>query len=323
MSEVEDAAVTIERLLRTQMRVILDEGALASIVVSGEHPNSDALKAGIGQVTIDLVESVDQKLDLSGKIRRRAVALRVNVWATDTPAANETGKTLRNKIAAEVNRIILQNRNKPNENTYGFVGVSVGNQTCKAFSGDTEATPADAWVELSDINYRALWYSDDSRCQITANTSGSYGVLLFGFKIESRHSALQKIVLTFEGYGTSPQGYGITVKAWNKTETAWQNERTYVGNEADHTLTITLASGVADFVDNDGYVWLLARTSYPSDGSLAATLFCDYASCTATVNGVTYCDVAGSRNLDRVDVKPPIYHTEFTVKTSLIENIGV
>ena len=323
MIEVEDPTVTITRLLRTQMRVVLDSGGLASVNVSGEYPKNDAFKAGDGQVTVGFAESVDQKIDLTGKIRLQTAALRVNVWATDTPSAIESGKTLRSKIGAEIYRIIRQNRSVPSVTIYDFVGLAAGSQTCKAFSGTAEAAPTGAWTELSSTAYQSLWYSDDSRCQISSSTSGGYGVLLFGFKVESRRNALQKIVLTFEGYGTSPLGRGITVKVWNSKDAAWQNEHTHGGNEDDHALTITLAGDAADFVDDKGYVWLLARTSNPSDGVSAATLFCDYASCTAAVYGVTYCDVAGSRNLDRVDIKPPIYRSEFTVKTSLIEKIGV
>jgi hypothetical protein len=323
MSEIEDAAITIERLLRTQMRVVLDSGALALVNVSSEYPNTEALKGNDGQVTVGLAETVDQKLDLTGKIRRRTATLRVNVWATDTQPVNESGKMIRNKIAAEVNRIILLNRSKPNETVYDLVGLASGSQGSKVFSGTIEAAPNTAWIELSDIDYQHLWYSDENRCQISQSASGSFTTLLFGFKIKSRRNTIQKLVLTFEGYGTAPDGNGYTVKVWNNTAQTWQNERSHAGTEQDHTLTITLASGATDFVDEDGYVWMLARTSYASDGSSAATLFCDYACCAVTVNGVTYCDVAGSRNLDRIDIKPPIYRTEFTVKTSLIENLGV
>jgi hypothetical protein len=41
------------------------------------------------------------------------------------------------------------------------------------------------------------------------------------------------------------------------------------------------------------------------------------------VNGITYCDMASYRNLDRVDVKPFIYRTELVLKSWFIENIGV
>ena len=204
MSETEDPAVTVARLLRTKMHVVKDSGALASVNVSGEWQNNDAFKTGDGQVTVGLAESADQKIDLTGKIRRRTSTLRVNVWATDMPNASESAKGLRGKIVEEVNRVIRQNRTTPNDTVYDFVGLGAGGQGCRAFSGDTEAAPSADWTELSDIDYQKLWYSDDSRCQVSSSESGKYAVLLFRFKVESRENTVKQAVLGFEGYGTAP-----------------------------------------------------------------------------------------------------------------------
>ncbi len=323
MGAIEDPAVTIERLLRRKMRVVLDNGALASVEVSSEFPSNDALRVGSGQVTVGLADSSYQMLDLSGRICQRTSVLRVNAWSTDISSAAETGKSLRNKIAAEINKTIVENRCNPNVTLYDFWGLSVGNRTCRALSGEAESAPNANWTEISSSDYQALWYNDNSRCQISKTDSGAYAILLLGFKVENQRCSTQKLVLVFEGYGSSPADNGVTVKVWNNTASAWQNEQTFFSDGEDQTLTITLAANAADFVDEDNYVWLLARTTHPSDGTVAATLFCDYASCTATVNGITYCTVAGSRNLDRVDLKPPIYRTEFTVKTQLIQKNGV
>jgi hypothetical protein len=323
MSATEDPAVTIERLLRKNMRVVLDSGALATVDVSAEYPNNDALRAGNAQVTVGLVESAYQKLDLSGKIRQLTSTLRVNAWATDTLAGTESGKSIRNKIVTEINRIISENRSTPNVTTYDFLGLSADSKTGKAFSGSSEAAPNGSWTELLSTEYQALWYSDDNHCQIRQTGNGTYAVLLIGFKIESRRDSIQRLVLIFQGYGSSPTGNGVTAKVWNNTQTAWQSQQSSSGSSEDQTLSITLASNTADFVDENGYIWLLATSSHPSDGSTASTLFCDYASCTATVSGVTYCDFVSSRNIDRVDLKPPIYRTEFTIKTQLIQNNGV
>jgi hypothetical protein len=322
MSEIEDPAKTIAGLLRTKMRVIKDSGALASVNVSGEWQNSDAFKTYDGQVTVGLAECTDQKVELTGKIRRRLSIIRVNVWATDMPNASENGKAMRGKIVEEVNRVIRQNRSKPNETKYDFVGQGTGGQGRRAFGGDTEATPSADWTELSDIDYQKLWYSDDDRCQVSASESGKYSVLLFRFKVESRESAVKRAVLSFEGYGTAPGGNGVTVKVWNHNAGAWQNAQSNEAGEGDEALTLTLLADLPSYVDADGYVWFLARTLNASDDDSPATLCCDYASCTVTVNGITYCDLAGYRNLDRVDVKPFIYRTELTLKSWFIENIG-
>jgi len=323
MSQIEDPAVTVARLLKTNMHVVKDSGVLASVEVSGEWQNNDALKVGDGQVTVGLAETADQKLELSGKIRRKTAALRVNVWATDKPNADESGKVIRQKIVDQVNRIVRQNRTAPNVTVYNYVGLSAGGQGSRAFSGGTEAAPSAGWAELSALDYPKLWYSDDSRCQISASEMGAYGVLLFGFQIESREDAVKQAVLSFEGYGSAPGGDGVTVKAYNHTAGEWQNAQTNIAGTADETLTLTLNANFPDFIDSEGYLWFFARTSNPSDGVSPAVLACDHAYCTVTVSGVTYLDVAGYRNLDRTDIKPPIYRTEFTVKSWLIENIGV
>ena len=80
MSEKEDAATTLARLLRTKIRVTRDDGSLANVNVTGEWQNSEAFKNYDAQVTVGLAESADQKIELSGKTRRRLQSLRVNAW---------------------------------------------------------------------------------------------------------------------------------------------------------------------------------------------------------------------------------------------------
>jgi hypothetical protein len=324
MSEIEDAATTVARLLRTEMRVVKDNGALASISVTSEWQNTDAFKNCDGQVTVGLAESTDQKIELSGKTRRRLSFLRVNVWVMDTPSASESSRVMRGKIVEEVNRVVRQNRSKPNETLYDFFDTGPPTQTHKVYRSNSEASPdASGWTELASEQYQQLWYSDDDRCQVSYNVDEEYAVMLFRFKVESRENVAKKMVLSFEGYGTAPSGNGVTVKVWNHVEGVWQNAQTGGGGSTDEQITLTLASDLPDYIDGDGYVWLLARTLNPSDGSTPATLYCDYVECTVTVNGISYCDTAGFRNLDRVDVKPFIFRTEFTVKSWFFENIGV
>lgn len=324
MSEVEDAVTTVARLLRTEMRVIEDNGSLATIIVTTEWQNTDAFNSCDGQVTVGLAESTDQKIELTGKTRRRTSFLRINVWVADTPRASESGRVMRGKIVEEVNRVIRQNRSRPNETLYDFLSAGPTTQTHKAYSGTTEAAPdGSGWTELSGLQYQQLWYSDDDRCQVSQSENGSYAVALFRFNVESRERAVKKLALSFEGYGTATAGDGVEVKAWNHIAGEWQNTQAGGTGGTDDTITLMLTSNLPDYVDDEGYVWLLARTLYASDGSTPAVLYCDYVCCLVTVNGVTYCDVAGFRNLDRVDVKPFVFRTEFTVKSWFFENIGV
>jgi hypothetical protein len=323
MSENEDAQSTLVRLLKHNLRVVKDDGSLATVNVTGEWQDADALKGYDGQVTVGLAECVDQKLELSGTTRKRTSIMRVNVWTTEAPNA-ENGRVMRNKIVEELNRVVRQNRTKPNQTLYNLVGLGSGGKGSKAYQSNSELAPNNGlWTELSSVEYQQLWYSDDNRYQVSYGEDGEYAAVLVGFKLESRKNTVQKLVFAVESYAITPNGDSVTVKVWNNAQAEWQHERTQGGNEQDHTVTTTIADSASDCVDDEGYVWLLARTTDPSDGSTPATLFCDYASCTATVNGITYCDIAGYRPLDRVDVKPFIFRTEFTVKSWFFENTGV
>jgi len=317
MSRIENPVETVIRLLARNMSVVKDDGGPANISVSREWLSQEALQNVDGHVTVGLLEAVDNKLELTGRLRRRLVNLRVNVWSLDSQ--------MRFKIVEEVNRIVRQNRNKPNETFYGFAGVGQATGTYKANSAgaSSELSPNDAgWSELSDVDYEEIWYSDDQRYSKSHSVNGEYALMLFRFKVESGKQTVKKIVLAFEGYGTASAGNGVTIKVWNHVASAWQNAQSGMGG-ADETISITLTSNLTDYIDDDGYVWLLARTTNPSDGTTAAVLYCDYVSCTVTVNGITYLDVVSFRDADRVDVKPFVYHTEMVLKSWVLENLEV
>ena len=316
MSEIENSVDTVVRLLGKNMRVVKEDGSLASISVSREWYDRELFKNYDGQITVGLAESRDTKIEMSGRLRRRLGTLRVNVWSQEM--------LTRQKMVEEVNRIVRQNRNRPNETLYYFAGVGRPSGTHKAYcvGSANELAPGHSnWVELTDLDYQKIWYSDDNRYSKSHNVNGEYALMLFRFKAESREKTVKKIVLAFEGYGTSPTGNGIIIKVWNHVAQEWQQAQSGTGG-ADETITITLTTNLTDYIDDDCYVWLLARTTNPSDGSTPATLHSDYCSCTVTVNGIAYLDVVSYRDVDRVDVKPFIYCTEFQLKSWFFEDVG-
>jgi hypothetical protein len=317
MSEYEDPVTTVVRLLSKNMRVVREDGGLASILVSRESYDRELFKNYEGQITVGLAESLDAKVELSGRLRRRVGSLRVKVWSQDM--------LTRQKMVEEINRIVRQNRTVPNQTRYDFAGLGYPEgDPHKAFQAgaSSELAPGHAaWTELTNTEYQGIWYSDDNRYSKSHNVNGEFALMLFRFKVESREKAVKKIVSAFEGYGTAPGGNGVTIKVWNHVAQAWQNTQSGAGG-ADETITITLNANLIDYIDDDGYVWLLARTTNPGNGTTPAVLYCDYVSCTVTVNGITYLDVVSFRDSDRVDVKPFIYHTEFTLKSWSFEDVG-
>jgi len=307
------------------MRVVKEDNAIANIYVNKEWYDRELFKNYDGQITVGLAESRDTKIEMSGRIRRRLGSLRVNVWATDRPATTDSGRLMRNKMIEEVNRIVRQNRNKPNVIEYNFAGLGYpSGDPHKAFQAgaSSELIPGVAgWTELTNLEYQKIWYSDDTRYSKSHNVNLEYALMLFRFKVESREKTVKKIVLAFEGYGTAPGGNGITIKVWNHVASAWQNAQAGTGG-ADETISITLTASITDYIDDNGYVWLLARTTNASNGTTAAIINCDYVSCTVTVNGITYLDVVTFRDADRVDVKPFIFRTEFQLKSWMFEDVG-
>jgi len=320
---VEDAVTTLVRLIKTKMWLIKDDGSLASIHVGKEWYDRELLKNYEGQVTVGLTSSDDKKLSITGKDRLRVGLLQVNIWVIDKETPTIVGRDMREKLREEILRIIRENRTKPNETLYNFLGVGPPTGTHKAYHGKsaTELAPGDAgWTELTAPEYVKIWQSDDDRYSFSQSENGKYSMILFRFKIGSKKDVVSKIILRFEGYGTAPGGNGVTIKIWNFTASAWQNAQTGTGG-ADEWISITLTSDLTNYIDLNGYIYLLARTTNPSDGSTPAVIYSDCADSIITVYGITYCDIVSSQDQDEVRVKPFLWHTEFSVKSWLFETI--
>jgi hypothetical protein len=323
MVEIEDPVVTLARLLDTNIQVVKDDGSLADIRVTTEWYNRELLKNVDGQVTVGLDHSEDQKLGFSATSRRRVGYARVKIWVVDKPGSG--GKQIRNRLRQEVNRVVREKRTKPNQTSYSYRGVGAESATHRAYYAESAselAPDAQEWTEFSAEDYEKLWQSDDNRFNHSQSEDGEYSLLLFRIKVESNQKTVKKIVLKFEGYGTAPAGNGVTVKAWNSEASAWQSTQTGTGVE-DEEVTITLESSLTDYIDSDGYVYLLARTTNASNGSSPAVIHCDYADCLVAVEGISYVDMVSYRDIDDVRLKPYIWRTEFTVKTWLFENVTV
>jgi hypothetical protein len=273
-----------------------------------------------------LDSSQDQKLELAGRLRRRYMVFRCNVYTVDKVAPGaDAGKVMRDKVTAQINAIIRENRNLPYQTVYDFYGLGYpSGDPHKAFAAGaaTELIPSSAfWIELTNLQYQNIWSSDDVRFSKSHSVNNEYALMLFRFKLDPRETCVKKIVLSFEGYGTSPGGNGVTIKIWNHVASAWQEAQSGTGG-GDETLTITISANWPNFIDSSGYVWLLAKTTNPSNGSTPAVLYCDFVQCAIQVYGLTYCDVVSYRNIDVTDVKPYLFRAEFLLKGWLFESIS-
>jgi hypothetical protein len=326
LSEFEDPVVTLLRLINTRIRVTKDNGSLATILATKEAYDRELLKNYDGQITLGLDSSQDHKLSLSGTLRRRYMTFKCNIFTVDKAIAGaDAGKVMRDKIIAQINAIIRENRNLPYQTVYDFYGLGYpSGDTHKAFADGAAselAPPSSSWTEFTNLEYQKIWSSDDVRYSKSHSVNNEYAMMLFRFKLDPRENCVKKIMLNFEGYGTAPAGNGIAVKVWNHAASAWQQAQTGSGS-GDETITITISANWPDYIDSNGYVWLLAGTTNPSNGSTPAVLNCDFVQCTVQVLGISHCDVVSYRNFDVTDVKPYLFRTEFQLKGWLFESIS-
>jgi hypothetical protein len=331
MVEVEDPVVTLVRLLRTNMRVVNDDGSLASVHVSREWLDRELLKNYDGQVTVGLRQPSPLKpLNLDHSLSQRILNLKVDCWAVDK-AGKQAGTRTRSKLREEILRIIREKRFKPNETAYDFYGLGMGGPHDAYHAASTsELVPSSAsWAELTTIEYEKLWSSDNNRFSKSTSENGKYPLTLFKFKLETskcdpHENNMKKIVLSFEGYGTAPAGNGATIKVWNHVASAWENAQTGSGG-SDETIVITLTSNLTNYINMDssgvGYLYLLARTTNPSDGVSVAVIYCDYVKCVLTVEGLSHVKFGTYNDADETSVKPFLWHTEFMVIGWMFENV--
>lgn len=330
MSELEDPIATLLRLINSRIRVTKDNGAAAALLASEAAFDRELLlKEYDAQITlqIDPVLGVqDQKLNLSGSKRRQVHFLKCTVHSIDKVApGTDAGRVMRNKVTEQIKAIIRENRTLPYQTAYNFAGLGYpSGDPHKAYAAGaaSELAPSSSsWAELSTADYQGIWYSDDIRYSKSTSVNNQYGEMLFRFKIGPREQCVKSLVLSFEGYGTAPGGNGVTVKVWNHTVGAWQYPQ-YGTAGANETLTITISANWTDYVDSDGYVWMLAKTTNPSNGVTPAVVYCDFVQLTVQIRGITNCDVVSYKPSDIVEVKPFLFKTEFVLKGWAFEDIS-
>ena len=330
MTEVEDPVTTLVRLFKTNLRLVNDDDSIANVYASREWYDRELLKNHDGQVTVGLRQPSSLKpLSLSHALTQRILNFKVDCWVLDK-VVKQSGNRTRSKLREEIIRVVRQRRFSPNETLYDFSGLGLlgPHDACHAASA-TELTPSSSsWIELTALQYENLWYSDDSRVTKSTSVNLEHAMMLFKIKLETakydpHENNVNKIVLVFEGCGTAPTGNGITIKVWNYAASAWENAQTGSGS-SDETITITLTTDLADFIEMDssgvGYIYLLARTTSPSDGVTPAVLYCDYVKCSLTVLSLTHVKVGSFHDADDVSVKPFLLHTEFLVIGWMFEN---
>jgi len=93
----------------------------------------------------------------------------------------------------------------------------------------------------------------------------------FKFKIDEPVSKITQIFVLHEGYGTYN---GHTLYIWNYTDSKWEEVDTTTVGTPDQTLSKTFTSDFSDYIDEDGYLHLLAMTNEYVEPT--TTIYTDY-----------------------------------------------
>ncbi len=245
----------------------------------------------------------------------------------------DVGRVMRDKVLEQLLLIVSENRNLPNRTLFYYYPLYDTSTTHKAYDSASEVEPqpsSPSWSELDNMAYPKLWASDNNRCSKSANGLNEYAFMLFRLKIasksgetrnEPRKQCLKQVTLSFEGYGTAPSGNGVTLQVWDNSLGAWSNPQNGTA-AADETLTLSLSANLPNYVNDDGLLYLLAKTTNPSDGAFPAVLSCDFVQATVDVQGITFCDIHSYRDVDVVDVKPFLYKEEIQLVAWLFESLA-
>ena len=167
---------------------------------------------------------------------------------------------------------------------YDFKTIENGSTTHKASDQENSSEPAPTdggWTELANAEYDNIELSDNNRHSLTTATSGNYALILLRFLCVIAEADVKKIILTFEGYGTAPGGNGVTIKIWNHVSSAWENAQSGTGS-GDEEIVIAVTSNLGNYIDGNGFIYLLARTTNTDNGTTNAVLYCDYVKCFVT-----------------------------------------
>jgi hypothetical protein len=335
LSEVENPVITVLRLIESRIRVVKDDGGLARVLCSQANYDRELLKDYDAQITVSKTSEPcqAQKHTLDGKLRRRIYSLRATITTVDKPSSSDAGRVMRDKVLEQLLVIVPENRNLPGRTVYNFYPIDSTSTTHKAYdaAATTEPVPSNiAWTELSNAEYANLWSSDDLRHSKSATSNAEFAFTLFRFKIgaktgernEARKQCLKRVVLAFEGFGLSPTGNGVTLKVWDNLAGVWSNPQTGVSG-TDETMTIALTSNLTNYVNDDGFLYLMARTTNPSNGVSPAVSYCDFVQVTVDVRGITFCDIHSYRDVDVVDVKPFLFKEEIQIVAWLFESVAI
>jgi len=158
---------------------------------------------------------------------------------------------------------------------YNVTQAQTGSHEAYGHSASSEPAPPFG-TEFTNTDYTNIATSNDTRYSKSTSVNGEYAIILFRYKCGFAEADVKKIKVKFEGYGTAPGGNGVTFKIWNHVSAAWEQMQTGTSG-SDEELVISVSENIGNYIDDNGFIWAIVRTTNPSNGSTAAVIYCDYA----------------------------------------------
>ncbi len=197
----------------------------------------------------------------------------------------------------------------PDTQLMDFTGKVAGSTTAnphvaKQRAANTFDNPTAFTSELP--TYAAVLSQDGSFYGAGSSVNGQYGQMLFSLDLLTALKRAGKIPSTWTvtdlknnvtaiavmwvGYGVGSNGgvstNGAVVKGWNSNTSAWVNcGSNGASSPASVTFTnATISGNITHSIDANGFVHVLAHSTYPSDGTIASTIYTDYVMLNVTFN---------------------------------------
>ena len=173
--------------------------------------------------------------------------------------------------------------------------------TLKARAAATFDAPSNpGFSEVTTPAYVAASVQDGSTTGATSSVNTQYGQQLFSFDlltiakrtpgipsnwtVADLKAAIKSLQFVWTGYGVganaSAPANGATTKYWSAAASVWSAPGTGTNTASSPSTIIisdtALTSDITTLINTQGFVHVLAHSTYPSDGAIASVVYTDY-----------------------------------------------
>jgi hypothetical protein len=156
--------------------------------------------------------------------------------------------------------------------------------------------PATFTAEVGSASYTNISDLGVNTSSSSNTTNGNYAQHLFSFDLlndlknrslipkswdaATMKAALKSFTVTWAGYGVGSNGgvstSGATLKGWRASTLQWVQQNVNITSSPSAVLMLGNATDANNYLDANGGLHILAHSTYPSNGTIASTIFTDF-----------------------------------------------